>query len=286
MNNFVAFILTHGRPDRVLTYKTLRSSGYTGPVVLLIDNEDHTVAQYRERYGDQVRVFDKRAISDQMDEGDNSENRKTIVYARNACWEIARELGYSAFVQLDDDYTEFRHKINHQNQYIEGFRGASVCPIKSLDAVWAAMVEFLRTTPVSTIAMAQGGDFIGGADGQGWIRPKRKAMNSFVCLTDRPFQFLGRVNEDVNTYTHQGSRGTIFLSLMWLSLQQVQTQAGSGGMTDIYLNSGTYVKSFYSVLYQPSSVSVSVMMSRYPRLHHRVDWRHTVPKILRPPAPQ
>ena len=29
-NGFVAFILTHGRPDRVLTYEKLRKHGYTG----------------------------------------------------------------------------------------------------------------------------------------------------------------------------------------------------------------------------------------------------------------
>jgi hypothetical protein len=130
--------------------------------------------------------------------------------------------------------------------------------------------------------MAQGGDFIGGFAGSIWRQPKRKAMNSFVCLTDRPFQFLGRVNEDVNTYTHLGSRGYLLMTCMWLALQQQQTQKNSGGMTEEYLNSGTYVKSFYSVMYQPSSVRVAVMMSRYPRIHHQVRWRYTVPKIVRP----
>ena len=282
MSKFCAFILTHGRPDRVITYRTLRDSGYTGDIRIIIDNEDPTADQYRERYGDQVIQFDKRAISDTMDEGDNSQDRKTIVYARNVCWQIAREQGYEAFVQLDDDYTEFRHKINHRSEYIEGRPGQSVLNIRSLDQVFAAMTQFLRSTPFHTIAMAQGGDFIGGFAGSIWRQPKRKAMNSFVCLTDRPFQFLGRVNEDVNTYTHLGSRGYLLMTCMWLALQQQQTQKNSGGMTEEYLNSGTYVKSFYSVMYQPSSVRVAVMMSRYPRIHHQVRWRYTVPKIVRP----
>lgn len=29
-DDFCAFILTHGRPDKVLTYRTLRRAGYTG----------------------------------------------------------------------------------------------------------------------------------------------------------------------------------------------------------------------------------------------------------------
>ena len=37
---FAAFILTHGRPDNVLTYDSLKKAGYTGRIVLIIDNED------------------------------------------------------------------------------------------------------------------------------------------------------------------------------------------------------------------------------------------------------
>ena len=40
MDNFVALILSHGRPDRVYTYKSLQKAGYTGPVYIVIDNED------------------------------------------------------------------------------------------------------------------------------------------------------------------------------------------------------------------------------------------------------
>lgn len=39
-SDFVAFILTHGSADSVITDKTLRKCGYTGPIVYVIDNED------------------------------------------------------------------------------------------------------------------------------------------------------------------------------------------------------------------------------------------------------
>ena len=35
-NGFVAFILTHGRPDRVLTYEKLRKHGYTGKIYICL----------------------------------------------------------------------------------------------------------------------------------------------------------------------------------------------------------------------------------------------------------
>lgn len=48
----------------------------------------------------------------------------------------------------------------------------------------------------------------------------------------------------------------------------------------MYLESGTYVKSFYSVMFHPSSVTVSMMNSKFARLHHKVNWAATVPLIL------
>ena len=56
-----------------------------------------------------------------------------------------------------------------------------------------------------------------------------------------------------------------------------------GGMTELYLDSGTYIKSFYSVMYCPSSVQVGTLIdhrSPHPRLHHKINWSRTAPKII------
>ncbi len=52
-------------------------------------------------------------------------------------------------------------------------------------------------------------------------------------------------------------------------------------MTDVYLDSGTYIKSFYTVMFSPSSVKVSLMGTAEARLHHSISWEHTVPQIIR-----
>jgi hypothetical protein len=105
-------------------------------------------------------------------------------------------------------------------------------------------------------------------------------MNSFICSTDRPFNFVGSINEDVNTYTTLASRGDIFFTFTNLQLDQKDTQSQGGGMTDAYKLSGTYIKSFTSVIMQPSSVKVSMMNSNNPRLHHQVKWINTTPMII------
>lgn len=271
--SFAAFILTHGRADRVYTYKTLRASGYTGRIVVVIDNEDAAGDEYRQRYGDEVYVFDKREAYEYTDVGDNRGDARGVVFARNACWNIARDLGVQYFIVLDDDYVDFRHKLDGAENYIDKK------DIRDLDGVFDALLDYFIATPALSIAMAQGGDFIGGKYGK-FERPKRKAMNSFICSVDRPFQFYGRLNEDLTATAVLAPRGGLFLTIPHVALQQKQTQANPGGLTEMYLDAGTYVKSFYSVMYQPSSVQVSILHSKHSRIHHKVHWRYTAPYIV------
>ncbi len=58
-DDFCAFILTHGRPDKVLTYRTLRRAGYTGKIFIVVDDEDKTRHQYMAEFGEQFWYFPK-----------------------------------------------------------------------------------------------------------------------------------------------------------------------------------------------------------------------------------
>ena len=79
-NDFCAFILSHGRSENVKTYGLLRKLGYTGPIYIVVDNEDSTVDKYIEIFGEEnVVVFNKPFISNTFDTCDNQDNRKAIV---------------------------------------------------------------------------------------------------------------------------------------------------------------------------------------------------------------
>lgn len=274
---FVVFILTHGRASNVKTLKTIRKAGYTGKVILVIDNEDSMDKDYYRIYGkDNVYMFDKQDIAERYDQMDNFDERRTIFYARNACFEIAQELGYDYFLELDDDYTSFEYRTVRDSRLV-------VQPVKTFNEICDVMIDFLDVTGAYTVAFAQGGDLIGGKDNKRYHEKiLRKAMNSFFCRTDRPFEFIGRVNEDVNTYTLLGTQGKLLLTYMDISLTQVQTQKQKGGMSEQYLDSGTYLKSFYSVMCCPSCVSINMMGTKknQMRLHHNVSWNNCTPKII------
>lgn len=275
LDKFAAFILTHGRPDRVQTYKSLRRHGYRRKIYLILDDEDPSVDEYRETFGeDRVIVFNKEQAALTTDTLDSVQERRGVVFARNASFHIAEQLGLDYFIQLDDDYRTFDYRFVKNGK----LRGKG---IKSLDQVFAAMINFLEDSGAVTVALSQGGDHIGGMNGSNYYKGlMRKAMNSFVFRTDTPVEFLGRINEDVNAYVLAGSRGDLFFTITDLQLTQTPTQTNEGGLTEIYLDSGTYVKSFYTVMVHPSSVTIGTMGNIHRRYHHMVSWDHTVPKII------
>lgn len=272
------FILTHGRADTMKTAATLKRCGWTGPVYFIVDNEDSTVDRYRELYGaENVAVFDKKAVAERIDVCDNFEGRKVIIYARCASYDVARDLGYRYFIQLDDDYSMFWETMNEEGQFERYY-----CLI--LDEVLYAFLEYFKSLPMNvvTLAMAQGGDFIGGENSPMAhdLMLRRKAMNSFICDVERPIPFAGRMNEDVNAYICGQSMGKVCLTSPLAHLTQTQTQSMDGGMSEIYRSGGTYVKSFYSVIMSPSCISIGEMGDTRKRLHHKVKWNNAVPKIL------
>lgn len=265
--DFVVFILTHGRPNKVKTWSTLKKCGYTGQIYLVVDNEDPCIGEYIENFGSEnIKVFDKKGMMSSVDNGNNFGNTNVILYARNACFQIAKKMGITYFMQLDDDYYYFGYRYN---------TGARI--IKNIDAVFDSMIKFYQRTDIKSIAFSQGGDHIGGFSG---IKLLRKCMNSFLCSTQRPFDFVGSMNEDVNTYITLGHKGDLFFTFTNIQLDQKDTQSNEGGMTKEYELSGTYIKSFQSVVMHPSGTRVSMMNSTNTRIHHTIKWKNTAPKIV------
>lgn len=276
-NDFAVFILTYGRADKVFTYNTLRKFGYTGKIYLVCSTDDKTLQSYKDLYGDDVIVFDKNDYKGTFDIGDNFDKMNVVVYARNANFDIARKVGVKYFLQLDDDYTNFQYKIPTPTKL------QSTAP-KNLDKIFDIYLDFLTSTPVTSVALAQGGDFIGGKDNPFFWRHndgrKRKLMNCYFNDVDRPYQFYGRINEDVNCYVQNGKLGYIFITHPYMSIVQPQTQTNSGGLTEFYKDLGTYVKSFYTVLYNPSAVEIRSMGRTHRRLHHSIRWKYAIPQII------
>lgn len=270
--DFCAFILSYARPSEVLTVGTILRQGYTGAWYIILGDDDPAIEAYIEIFGEKhIIIFNKKDAMKISPGVDNFNRANSVLYARNACWGIAKKLGYKYFIELDDDYPRMY------------FRRDRVClAIRNLDKVFSIFIKFLETAPdnVKTICFAQAGDYIGGYDARKLYFVKRKAMNSFICRTANPFYFIGILNDDVNTYMHYGGVGDLFLTVWNIMLVQKETQMRVGGLTDIYKSLGTYVKSFYTVILRPSCTTIDLMGRKFYRLHHKINWDYAVPCII------
>lgn len=273
MDDFAVFILTHGRADKVRTVKALERGNYTGKYYIVIDSGDDQADKYYKKYGDKVLMFDKAKVKP-FDLADNFNKLGVVVFARNVCFEFAQKLNIKYFLELDDDYIRFEYRTVKGGHY-------NTVRCLQLDRLFQAMINFLETSGALTVAFAQGGDVVGGVNNKRiYKRVLRKAMNTFFCTMDRPFQFVGRINEDVNSYTSFGKVGKLLFTVMDVDIVQVQSQKSKGGMTELYLDTGTYLKSFYPVMISPSCVKIKAMGETHMRLHHSINWDRCVQKIL------
>jgi len=278
-DDFCVFILSYNRPQNVPTVAALEEYGYTGDWYILIDHDDD-IEPYTNEWGEEnVIVLDKDDALPELDRGDNMNRRDCNVYARYQSFDVAQELGYDYFALFDDDYDRFRYRWNENGEY------DGTIQVEDVDTMFEHLITYLEEANLHSIATSQGGDWIGGeeahiANNNGEITAKRKVMNTFVCKADRPFEFRGTINEDVNTYVRAAQLGKLFLTPNLISINQEETQQEDGGLTDIYLDQGTYMKSFYTILYSPSSVELNKMGDTNYRIHHHIDWNASVPKIV------
>lgn len=271
--NFACFILTHGRPNNQKTLRTLKRCGYTGKIYLIVDDEDKCLDEYKAKYQD-VIVFNKEEAAKDTDPGDIVQKKNTVLFARNMCHKIAADLGLEYFLELDDDYTGVAYR------YVEGKKLCNKS-ITDMDLVFDTYLDFLDVSGALSVCFGQRGEVIGGANDFWRLRCKRKAMNAFFCRTDRPFKFVGRMNDDVNTYVTLSHKGKLFFTCADIVINQAETQQAKGGLTEMYKENGTYMKSFYTIMMAPSAVRISTLGTKERRIHHRINWNACTPKILR-----
>lgn len=274
--SFAVLILCYGHPEKNLSYEILKKHGYTGQIYFITSDDDKSVPQFREIYGeDRVKTFHKEDIQKHFDIMDNRNNNKCAVFARNYCFDVAEELGLETFMELDDDSVSFACRYLENNSLKR-------IPCMTLDDVFNAMIDFaLCSNKIRAVALPQIGDFIGGKGSMyfkdGFVR---KCMNTWICKTKDRFWFQGRMNDDVNTFAYNGMLGGVFLTIGNVALDQLPTQLPTTGMGDMYKKSGTYQKSFYTVMLCPSFARIKMMGDSHMRVHHTLEKEFDYPRII------
>lgn len=266
------YIISKGRPQ-CHTARTLQKLDFPGEWFIVCGNNDETLPEYRELWGERVLVFDwyeQVKATDPMDGFGFDTMASGACPVRNATAEISRQRGERRHWQLDDDYTGF--------QVYDGSTGKRP-RIRDGRLLHDKMLELAELAdrcglsncgfPPSTIETR----------GDGALTIGRRVFNAHNLPSGGELfePWRARMNDDlinaVNVWRHGGAE----LSVRYLAMNMPATQSEDGGLSELYRDEGTVRKTAYAVMACPSAVK---LVQKFGRYHHRANWQRIVPKLV------
>lgn len=248
-DDFAVFILTHGRAKQQKTLETLSKCGYSGKWFLIIDDEDEQKNIYHERYVQHVIEFSKREIEGMFDTMTNAKEYRSVVYARNAVYDIAKRLGIRFAFTFDDDITDLQFRVVKDNK-LKGFK------IHHIERLFASMVDYMDSAKLAILGFSQAGAYVGGAKSKKYQEGcQRNLSQAFMVNAENPVFFRGVFNEDLHACLDCAVQGRTALATMLVSITSPERMSNAGGNFDLYKDNSTYQRDFYSKMVYPSVVS-------------------------------
>lgn len=261
-DDFAVMILSHGRAKEQKTRRTLLKCGYTGKIYIVIDDMDDQQEEYRKLYGAEIIVFNKQQQLGLFDTMCNADEWRSVVYARNACYEIAEGLGLKYFLMCDDDISDLKFRLVR-----DGKLGAY--PVRQSDRLFESIIALYENTDVSIFGFSQCGAYIGGANSKKYRDGCQRTCSQMMMIrTQDKTPFNGIFNEDLHVAIESGLRGKIVLSTMLVSIASPVRESNSGGLHDLYKANGSYTHCSYTVMAYPGIAKVSVVQESKLRLKH------------------
>ena len=248
-DDFAVFILSHGRAGSLTTVNSLKKAGYTGKWFVIIDDLDDQRDAYAEKFGENVITFDKKLWAEKTDTITNTGDLRSPVFARNACYEIARELGIKFFAEMDDDIMLFNFRYEDCGK----LKGK---PVKKADELFEAMLKWQEDCGITSLGIACGAGMIGGVGGkfkQGILRSLHQA---FILRTDDPIKFVGLLNEDGIATEWCDRIGKMAFEITSVAQNCPKRSSNEGGLNDLYKANNEYVRAFYSIVACPAQVKI------------------------------
>lgn len=265
------YIISKGRPQ-CTTAHTLDKIKYPGQWFIVCGNNDETLEQYKDRWGDHVLVFDwyeEIKHTDTLDNFGFNDMPSGAVPVRNATRAVSEARGELRHWQFDDDYDTFMHIDPRTNKNVKINDGAYL------------ESELLRIAEMGYRCSLQNAGFQLSSeafpDKARYFGSRVFNAHNLPSTTDLFTVWRGRMNDDLINAIETYRNGGFEMSFKFMSLHPKPTQAEDGGMTDLYKAEGTVRKSAYPVLVAPSATKLVIRFGRY---HHKVNWQKLVPKML------
>lgn len=242
-------IISYKRPE-CLTANTLQKYGYNGDWNIVADDTDNT--DYETLYPGHVIRFCKKQYYELTDTADNFEMSPSSVFARNFCWDYAKEIGYDAFGLFDDDITGFTFRYSDGDK-LKGM------PVERFTEIFNLYCEFILSAKIECGAFFSAGALIGGGGStyvkKGYFSRPTNALiiNTRIEPVSYP-PFKSAIYED-SVYAYLNNIiGKITAEFKPISTQFVQPVRlkNAGGCTDYYTKTNKYINGFHLQMFIPT----------------------------------
>ncbi len=272
---YAVFILSHKRADRVETYESLRESGYTGDIILVIDDEDDQQFTYYQRFNKDLVVFNKQRYIDTSDAVYPVEKRSSALYARNFIESVAKNRGYDGFIMIDDDMQSFRYR------WVEADSVKSLRVGQFLDKVFEYYIQYMKDAGIATTSFPFSMFYTSGVkDLEQRISNFRHTYGVHIRNTDFPVEWKSVINQDTITELLTMQIGYIWWSIPFVVVDSLPMNRLSGGLKSVYDSISDFDKAFLAVITNPSGCKVAYSESTRSSMYIKENRQATYPMII------
>jgi hypothetical protein len=242
---------------------------------VFIDSETDDIAKYESschEFGVNLHVFDMDEARRRYDYVHRpSKARRSAGQARNMFFDYAKENGIDFYVAMDDDTQ------NYQYRRLGKYRQATGEDVRR---VYSSVEDFMRRRKIGLFGLPQTGDYLGGNDRRFFIK---KVMNTTFYLL--PYVYRGErgvQDDDTSLFTGVMNVGLFTGSPGYgLTLLQTLSATSKGGLTDLYHECKLLNKALVCPIQFPSAIKAEKRKDNGGRVHHKINYRYLMPKILK-----
>ncbi len=270
------FIPSYHRPDNLKTVKYFVGKGYLAKLIhVFLDSEADDVEEYEEsckQFGCNLHIFDMEEARARYDYVHRpSVSRRSAGQARNMFYDFAKKEGISFYMVQDDDTNGM--EIRPHCKYLR------LAEFEEIVYAFVLAKEFMQRKKIGCFGLSQTGDMFGIT--HELIR--KKVMN--VTFIDTRFMYRGErgvQDNDTSQYVSIMNEGFFTGSAAGgLVLKQTPSATAKGGLTDLYHECKLLNKSLVTVIQYPSAIIAERQVMNGGALHHKINYRYLMPKILR-----
>ena len=270
MNNFAIIIKSHKRANTQLTLEELKKMNYKGNLFIIVDDEDPQLNEYKENYGNIIKVFNKDEMLKYADTLDNFNNKNNALLPAIYAKKLAENLKLDYYFLMDDDIFSIRERYEENNQ----LKGRN---INNINAIIEVFINYMKKTNISCLSFGNEGGYIGGINGKFKNGIGRNNNQNFLIKTKDNINFLGTRNEDFNMIANYSKIGKIIFEIYRIGIRSPERGTNSGGLKDDYETSGFYVANFYSIIIAPYCCKLGY---RNDKIILKRDWKNFGPMII------